>query len=169
MHAGTGKFYLLVRGRKGVKEENTSINPHPTSPARATGFAPSRAPQSAPHRPSPPAPLLLEGGELIRFAFTTVLARAGFRPAGRTLGAEAARGQVPKMALAGGVVLAAAGPWAVLSRSCGRAAAAPLFGAAAYSSVPAVNSRDGQQREGELWRWRPRRRPGTGSSGLTGP
>ncbi|XP_005510560.2 small ribosomal subunit protein mS35 [Columba livia] len=51
------------------------------------------------------------------------------------------------MALVGGAVLGAAGHWAVLSRSCGKAVAAPLFGAAAYSSVPAVSNRDGQQRE----------------------
>lgn len=65
------------------------------------------------------------------------------------MGGEAACGQVPKMALVGGAVLGGAGHWAVLSRSCGRVVAAPLFGAAAYSSVPAVSNRDGQQREGE--------------------
>ena len=53
------------------------------------------------------------------------------------------------MAPVGGAVRAGAGYWAVLSRCCGRVVVAPLFGGAAYSSVPAVNSREGQQREGE--------------------
>ncbi|XP_054054690.1 28S ribosomal protein S35, mitochondrial [Rissa tridactyla] len=48
------------------------------------------------------------------------------------------------MAPVGGVALAGAGYWIVLSRCCGRVVVAPFFGAAAYSSVPAV---EGQQRE----------------------
>lgn len=53
------------------------------------------------------------------------------------------------MAPVSGAALAGAGYWAVLSRCCGRAVVTPVFGSAAYSSAPAVNSREGQRREGE--------------------
>ncbi|XP_061844785.1 small ribosomal subunit protein mS35 isoform X2 [Colius striatus] len=42
---------------------------------------------------------------------------------------------------------AAAGSWAVLSWCCGTAMGGPRFGAAAYSSVPAVSSRESQTKE----------------------
>ncbi|KAM6291233.1 small ribosomal subunit protein mS35 isoform 2-T2 [Porphyrio hochstetteri] len=47
----------------------------------------------------------------------------------------------------GSAALAGAGYWAVLSRCCGRVVVAPLSGSAAYSSVPVLSSREGQQRE----------------------
>ncbi|KAM6091014.1 small ribosomal subunit protein mS35 isoform 1-T1 [Theristicus caerulescens] len=51
------------------------------------------------------------------------------------------------MAPISGPVLAGGGYWAVLSRCCGRVVVERLVGGAAYSSVPAVSSREGQQRE----------------------
>lgn len=130
--------------------------PPMSNKTRAGGSFPfSRAPRPAPHPPPPaaafPAPLLLllEGGERLLFAFPAALARAGFRPAGRSLGAGHYARQVPKMAPVSGAVRAGASYWAVLSRCCGRVVVAPRFGGAAYSSVLAVNSGEGRQREGE--------------------
>ncbi|XP_049678120.1 28S ribosomal protein S35, mitochondrial isoform X2 [Accipiter gentilis] len=51
------------------------------------------------------------------------------------------------MAPVSGAVRAGASYWAVLSRCCGRVVVAPRFGGAAYSSVLAVNSGEGRQRE----------------------
>lgn len=41
------------------------------------------------------------------------------------------------------------GCWVVLSRCRGMVVVAPRFGAVAYSSAPAVSSKEGQQGEGE--------------------
>ncbi|XP_055664185.1 28S ribosomal protein S35, mitochondrial [Falco peregrinus] len=51
------------------------------------------------------------------------------------------------MAPVSGAARLGAGYWAALGRRCGRAPLAPAFGAAPYSSVPAVSSGEGQQRE----------------------
>ncbi|XP_064318011.1 small ribosomal subunit protein mS35 [Phalacrocorax carbo] len=56
------------------------------------------------------------------------------------------------MAPVGAAVVAGSGPWAVLSRCCGRVAVPRLFGGAAYSSLPAASSGAGQQREASIRR-----------------